>query len=298
MPRLCPSNPSFSLAPWVWPEWVSWTAWQTALLALLACGFLKWCWSCFSGCTVQFGSYVRFPACGRRDLGGTLAGRRLLPLVAGLCRRRSGVPRGQARRPLPVFKTGMRAATRLCRPKNQLSPQRLWLCKVSQRRDCALASACYESYRHFTERNLVAYPVGLAGSSDESFLSVPELPQRLRGPGRVYSRHWTATFRSSSPQRHFSVPELQQDSRVQESLSETLARVNLGDPGESKLRHWSKFPRGSGRVKNDTECPRKKRASAAVRQERGWHRLARGSGRTKRRHPPFWRIRRRRDKFF
>ena len=56
--------------------------------------------------------------------------------------------------------------------------------------DCALASACYESYRHFTERGLVAYPVGLAGSSGESFLSVPELPQMLRGPGRVQLGHW------------------------------------------------------------------------------------------------------------
>ena len=119
------SNPSFSLTPSVWPEWVSWSAWQTALLASLAFGFLKWCGGCFSGCTVQFGSYVRFPACGRRDLGGTLAGRRLLPLVAGLCRRRSGVPRGQARRPFPVFETGMRAATRLCRLKPVVASETL-----------------------------------------------------------------------------------------------------------------------------------------------------------------------------
>ena len=88
-----------------------------------------------------------------------------------------------------VLEIGMRA----CRASADLRTSVVSVTLVMQgglHSDCALASACYESYRHFTERDLVAYPVGLAGSSGESFLSVPELPQMLRGPGRVQLGHW------------------------------------------------------------------------------------------------------------
>ena len=114
-----------------------------------------------------------------------------------MCSLWSGAPRGAAQRPFFFKKTGMRAATRLCRPRKQLSPQGLW----SARLVYAVTSPWQVLVTKVTgtsqKGTLVAYPVGLAGSSGESFLSVPELPQMLRGPGRVQLGHWT----NSNPSR-------------------------------------------------------------------------------------------------
>ena len=147
----------------------------------------------FLGCTVQFGSYVRFPACGRRDLRGLLAGRRLFfgrwasPPPAARCSS-AVMPGGRflflkqacvLDAPLPP-KTSSRHSDAGGQGK---SSQGLLL-------EVPVAAETGT----ITERASSLTPWGWPGQAMSS-LSMPELPQTLRGPGRVALRHWTAPCR-------------------------------------------------------------------------------------------------------